>query len=45
MFSLAVEPELLDVLGAAERLLERTGDAVDLCPTYGAAAAQEGDGS
>ncbi|MFW6600356.1 ArsR/SmtB family transcription factor [Propionibacteriaceae bacterium Y2011] len=25
-------PELLDLLGAAERLLEVTGDAVTLCP-------------
>ena len=28
-------PELLDLLQAAERLLEATGDAVALCPTYG----------
>ena len=29
-------PELLEVLAAAERLLAATGDAVTLCPTYGA---------
>jgi DNA-binding transcriptional ArsR family regulator len=28
-------PELMDLLAAAERLLEATGDAVALCPTYG----------
>ena len=28
-------PELLEVLAAAERLLEATGNAVALCPTYG----------
>lgn len=36
MFSLAAAPELLDLLAAAERLLALTGDAVDLCPIYGA---------
>jgi ArsR family transcriptional regulator len=30
-------PELLVVLGAAERLLAATGNAVDLCPVYGRA--------
>lgn len=35
VFSLATAPELLAVFAAAERLLEVTGDAVDLCPTYG----------
>ena len=34
LYSLA-RPELLDLLAAAERLLEATGDAVTLCPTYG----------
>ena len=34
LYSLA-RPELLDLLAAAERLLESTGDAVTLCPTYG----------
>jgi DNA-binding transcriptional ArsR family regulator len=29
-------PELMTVLGAAERLLEATGNAVALCPVYGA---------
>jgi DNA-binding transcriptional ArsR family regulator len=38
MFSLTTRDELLDLLAAAERLLTLTGDAVDLCPTYGAAA-------
>ncbi|HEU5484338.1 MAG TPA: metalloregulator ArsR/SmtB family transcription factor [Microlunatus sp.] len=33
VFALAVEPELLGVLAAAERLLAATGDAVALCPT------------
>ena len=32
-YSLAVHPELMDVLGAAERLLAATGDAVALCST------------
>jgi DNA-binding transcriptional ArsR family regulator len=35
VYSLAAEPELLDLLGAAERLLAATGAAVALCPTYG----------
>ena len=35
MFSLAAAPELMAVLGAAERLLAMTGDAVQLCPLYG----------
>lgn len=35
MFSLAVPEELVDLLAAAERLLEATGYAVDLCPVYG----------
>ena len=34
LYSLA-RPELLDLLQAAERLLEATGDAVALCPVYG----------
>lgn len=34
LYSLA-RPELLDLLIAAERLLEATGDSVRLCPTYG----------
>lgn len=36
LFSLAVGPELLELLVAAERVLAATGDAVTLCPTYGA---------
>lgn len=39
MFSLTTEPELLAVLAAAERLLEATGYAVELCPIYGTALA------
>jgi ArsR family transcriptional regulator, cadmium/lead-responsive transcriptional repressor len=42
MFSLTTRDELLELLTAAERLLALTGDAVDLCPTYGAAS-REGD--
>ncbi len=34
LYSLA-RPELFDLLTAAERLLEATGDAVSLCPIYG----------
>lgn len=39
MFSLAVPDELLGLLAAAERLLEATGYAVDLCPVYGSKVA------
>ncbi len=35
MFFLTTAPELLAVLAAAERLLDATGHAVELCPTYG----------
>ncbi|SJN31286.1 hypothetical protein [Luteococcus japonicus] len=35
MFFLTTTPELLAVLAAAERLLDATGHAVELCPTYG----------
>lgn len=34
LYSLA-RPELLDLLVSAERLLATTGDAVNLCPSYG----------
>ena len=44
LFSLAAEPELLEVLAAAERVLAVTGDAVDLCATYGSAARDARDG-
>lgn len=37
LYSLA-RPELLDLLTVAETLLASTGDAVSLCPTYGAGA-------
>ena len=46
LYSLAVEPELMDVLATAERLLAATGDAVALCPTNAvepAGSAQIGD--
>ncbi|MBI4940260.1 MAG: winged helix-turn-helix transcriptional regulator [Actinobacteria bacterium] len=39
LYSLAVPEELTGPLAAAERLLAVTGDAVELCPTYGTAAA------
>lgn len=35
MFALAVDDELLGVLSAAQRLLEATGYAVELCPMAG----------
>ncbi|WP_138732618.1 MULTISPECIES: ArsR/SmtB family transcription factor [Modestobacter] len=38
LWSLTTAPELLEVLGAAERLLAVTGDAVAACATYGEAA-------
>jgi DNA-binding transcriptional ArsR family regulator len=38
MWSLDHSADLVDLLGAAERLLAATGDAVALCPTYGEAA-------
>lgn len=34
LYALA-RPEIFDLLAAAERLLEATGEAVTLCPTYG----------
>ncbi|UNK45170.1 ArsR/SmtB family transcription factor [Arthrobacter sulfonylureivorans] len=42
LYSLTTEPELLAALSAAERLLEATGYAVELCPTVsGSRAATE----
>jgi DNA-binding transcriptional ArsR family regulator len=38
MFALAHDAELLRLLAAAEQLLAATGDAVVLCPRYGAQA-------
>ncbi len=38
MFYALARPELLDLLRAAETLLAATGEAVALCPNYGAAA-------
>lgn len=35
MFYSLAHPQLLDLLRAAEDLLARTGDAVELCPHYG----------
>ena len=36
MFYSLAHPELMDVLGSAEQLLALTGEAVELCPNYGA---------
>ncbi|WP_299956566.1 helix-turn-helix transcriptional regulator [uncultured Modestobacter sp.] len=41
MFSLTTRDELLELFSAAERLLALTGDAADLCPTYGADSRKE----
>lgn len=38
MFYSIVHPELMDLIGAAERLLALTGEAVELCPNYGPTA-------
>jgi hypothetical protein len=38
VFSLTHPEAMLDLLSAAEHLLELTGDAVALCPVYGRAA-------
>jgi DNA-binding transcriptional ArsR family regulator len=38
MWSVTHQPELDDVLAAAERLLTATGGAATACPVYGAAA-------
>ncbi|WP_367318650.1 ArsR/SmtB family transcription factor [Streptomyces sp. HUAS ZL42] len=35
------QPELLDLMAAAEQVLAATGEAVDLCPTHGTTAAEE----
>lgn len=35
MFYSIAHIELMDLLGAAEQLLALTGEAVELCPTYG----------
>jgi DNA-binding transcriptional ArsR family regulator len=37
MFYSIAHPELMDLLGAAEKLLALTGEAVELCPNYGPA--------
>ena len=41
VYSLAVESELMGVLGSAERLLAATGDAVSLCSANRVVAAPE----
>ncbi|WP_254069706.1 ArsR/SmtB family transcription factor [Pimelobacter simplex] len=38
MFYSIAHPELMALIGAAEELLALTGDAVELCPNYGADA-------
>ncbi len=38
LFSLTPREELLELLASAERLLALTGDAVDVCPSYGSAS-------
>jgi DNA-binding transcriptional ArsR family regulator len=43
VFSVTCEPEVLAVLRAAEGLLASTGDAVVLCPVYGARAFHDGE--
>ncbi|MGH3999575.1 MAG: ArsR/SmtB family transcription factor [Pseudonocardiaceae bacterium] len=40
MFYSIAHPELMDLLGAAEKLLALTGEAVELCPNYGGAGAE-----
>ncbi|SFB18018.1 ArsR/SmtB family transcription factor [Cellulomonas marina] len=40
LFSLNHPEQVLNLLGAAEELLAVTGDAVALCPTYGAASVE-----
>jgi DNA-binding transcriptional ArsR family regulator len=38
LWSLSTQPELLELLTAAEKLLAATGDAMTLCPVFGEAA-------
>lgn len=40
MFSLTSEAELLALLAGAERLLQATGHAVELCPVHGTASGE-----
>jgi ArsR family transcriptional regulator, cadmium/lead-responsive transcriptional repressor len=42
MWSLNHTATVMDLLSAAERLLAATGDAVTLCPNYGAATLEDG---
>lgn len=41
LWSLNYEAEVMALLAAAERLLDLTGDAVTLCPNYGAGSLQD----
>lgn len=41
VYSLAHPEALVDLLSAAERVLELTGDAVTLCPVHGTAAVSQ----
>jgi DNA-binding transcriptional ArsR family regulator len=41
MFYALARPELMDLLAAAERLLDATGEAIALCPVYGIVRADE----
>lgn len=43
VFSLSHPDALMELLNAAEKLLELTGEAVALCPTYGTGSAMEAD--
>ena len=45
MYSLVHPEATLELLAAAEKLLALTGDAVTLCPTYGAQAAGAAEGT
>ena len=38
LWSLTTQPELLELLASAEKLLAATGDQVALCPVYGTGA-------
>lgn len=42
-FYAVARPELLDLLRSAEAILAATGEAVTLCPVYGAGAADTAD--
>lgn len=42
MFYSIAHPELMDLIAAAEKVLALNGEAVELCPRYGTAAAPAG---